>query len=186
MTYVHHKVVVMGPTSVGKSCITIQYVQNKFTECYDPTIEDWYRKVTTVDDEACLLEILDTAGTEELQSYYVTSGQGFVCVYDTTKRKSFTDIQKIAAQIKETRYDEKVPLILCGNKCDLKNDREVPLQDGQAAARSLNCPFFETSAKLGTNVESVFFELVREIRRATVQQGEGEATPKTRRFCVVI
>jgi GTPase KRas protein len=184
MTYVHHKVVVMGPTSVGKSCITIQYVQNKFTECYDPTIEDWYRKVTNVDNEACLLEILDTAGTEELQSYYVTSGQGFVCVYDTTKRKSFSDIQKIAAQIKESRYDEKIPLILCGNKCDLKNDREVPLADGQQAAKTLNCPFFETSAKLGTNVENVFFELVREIRKSAAVEDEVAAKP--RRFCVVL
>jgi len=59
------KLVVLGPGGVGKSSCTIRYVQNKFIEEYDPTIEDSYRKQVTVDNNPYLLEILDTAGQEE-------------------------------------------------------------------------------------------------------------------------
>uniref|UniRef100_A0A6B2LX06 Small monomeric GTPase n=1 Tax=Arcella intermedia TaxID=1963864 RepID=A0A6B2LX06_9EUKA len=54
-----------GPTAVGKTPFVIRYIQNHFLEEYDPTIEDSYRKQTTVDGEACLLDILDTSGLDE-------------------------------------------------------------------------------------------------------------------------
>ena len=60
-----YKVVVVGGGGVGKSALTCQLVQNHFIADYDPTIEDSYRKQVTIDEETCLLEILDTAGQEE-------------------------------------------------------------------------------------------------------------------------
>ena len=60
-----HKIIVLGDCGVGKSALTIFFIQNKFTENYDPTIEDTYRKVITVDDKPCVLNIVDTAGQED-------------------------------------------------------------------------------------------------------------------------
>ena len=60
-----YKLVVVGGGGVGKSALTIQLIQNHFVDEYDPTIEDSYRKQVTIDEETCLLDILDTAGQEE-------------------------------------------------------------------------------------------------------------------------
>lgn len=58
-----YKLVVLGSGGVGKSALTVQFVQGIFVEKYDPTIEDSYRKKVEIDNEQCILEILDTAGT---------------------------------------------------------------------------------------------------------------------------
>lgn len=58
-----YKIVVLGSGGVGKSAITVQFVQGIFVEKYDPTIEDSYRKQVEFDGQQCMLEILDTAGT---------------------------------------------------------------------------------------------------------------------------
>lgn len=50
---------------------------------YDPTIEDSYRKQVAIDDDTCVLDILDTAGQEEysaMQDQYMRTGQGFIMV----------------------------------------------------------------------------------------------------------
>jgi len=60
-----YNIVVLGSGGVGKSCLTAQFVQNIWIESYDPTIEDSYRKTLEVDGRQVVLEILDTAGTEQ-------------------------------------------------------------------------------------------------------------------------
>merc|ERR1711991_711156 len=76
-----YKVCILGDGGVGKSALTIQFVQNHFIEEYDPTIEDSYRKQVTIDHETCLLDILDTAGQEEysaMRDQYMRTGEGFL------------------------------------------------------------------------------------------------------------
>ncbi|EPB68244.1 Ras family protein [Ancylostoma ceylanicum] len=76
-----YKLVVCGCGGVGKSALTVQFVQGLFVSSYDATIEDSYRKHFTVDGEECRLEILDTAGTEQftgMRDLYVRNGQGFI------------------------------------------------------------------------------------------------------------
>uniref|UniRef100_A0A2K5F078 Ras-related protein Rap-1b n=1 Tax=Aotus nancymaae TaxID=37293 RepID=A0A2K5F078_AOTNA len=65
-----YKLVVLGSGGVGKSALTVQFVQGIFVEKYDPTIEDSYRKQVEVDAQQCMLEILDTAGTEQFTSTF--------------------------------------------------------------------------------------------------------------------
>lgn len=109
------KVVVLGSGGVGKSALTVQFVSNKFMEKYDPTIEDFYRKeievvyflcsknaAFKVDGQPCVLEILDTAGTEQFASMrdlYIKNGQGFVVVYSITSQQTFHDIRTMRDQI---------------------------------------------------------------------------------------
>lgn len=66
-----YKIVVLGSGGVGKSALTVQFVQGIFVEKYDPTIEDSYRKQVEVDGQQCMLEILDTAGTVCNNKYFV-------------------------------------------------------------------------------------------------------------------
>lgn len=87
-----YKVVVLGSGGVGKSALTVQFVTGSFIEKYDPTIEDFYRKEIEVDSSPSVLEILDTAGTEQFASMrdlYIKNGQGFILVYSLVNQQSF-------------------------------------------------------------------------------------------------
>ncbi|KAJ5080743.1 ras-like protein rasb [Anaeramoeba ignava] len=161
------KIVVVGPGSVGKSALTIQFLQNRFITEYDPTIEETYRKSLMVDEQPCLLNILDTAGQEEYSSMreqYMKTGQGFLLVYSVVHKASFEEINEFRDQILRVKDDDNVPLVLVGNKIDLKNRRVVSIAEGKNLAKSFHCPYIETSAKTNLNVEEAFHEIVRVIR----------------------
>merc|ERR1711935_1257800 len=107
---------------------TIQLIQNHFIDEYDPSIEDSYRKQVTIDDETCLLDILDTAGQEEysaMRDQYMRTGEGFLCVYSITSRGSFEEINDFRDQILRVKDADEVPMILVGNKSDLASERQV-------------------------------------------------------------
>ncbi|PAV56520.1 hypothetical protein WR25_00218 isoform B [Diploscapter pachys] len=133
------KVVVLGSGGVGKSALTVQFVSSTFIEKYDPTIEDFYRKEIEVDGQPCVLEILDTAGTEQFSSMrdlYIKNGQGFVVVYSITSQQTFHDIKTMREQIVRVKGTENVPILLVGNKVDLAHQRQVRPEEGLALGRS--------------------------------------------------
>jgi len=178
-----YKLVIVGGGGVGKSALTIQLIQNHFVDEYDPTIEDSYRKQVTIDDETCLLDILDTAGQEEysaMRDQYMRTGQGFLCVYSITSRSSFDEIASFREQILRVKDKDSVPICIAGNKCDLDHERQVTTVEGKDLAKSFGVGFMETSAKARINVEEVFFELVRNIRthQANEQAGGGGGAAK--------
>jgi len=165
-----YKLVIVGGGGVGKSALTIQLIQNHFIDEYDPTIEDSYRKQVTIDEETCLLDILDTAGQEEysaMRDQYMRTGQGFLCVYSLTNKSSFEEVSSFREQILRVKDAEQVPMVIVGNKLDLDSERVVSTKEGQELATQYNCPFMETSAKARIRVEDAFYELVREIRKAS-------------------
>jgi small GTP-binding protein len=115
----------------------VQFVQSIFVEKYDPTIEDSYRKQVEVDGHQCMLEILDTAGTEQftaMRDLYMKNGQGFVLVYSITSQSTFNDLTDLREQILRVKDTDKVPMVLVGNKCDLEDDRVVGKDQGAALA----------------------------------------------------
>ncbi|XP_069649049.1 ras-related protein Rap-2b isoform X2 [Haliaeetus albicilla] len=160
-----YKVVVLGSGGVGKSALTVQFVTGSFIEKYDPTIEDFYRKEIEVDSSPSVLEILDTAGTEQFASMrdlYIKNGQGFILVYSLVNQQSFQDIKPMRDQIIRVKRYERVPMILVGNKVDLEGEREVSFGEGKALAEEWSCPFMETSAKNKASVDELFAEIVRQ------------------------
>jgi len=164
-----YKLVVLGGGGVGKSALTIRLVTDNFLDEYDPTIEDSYRKQVMIDDETALLDILDTAGQEEfssMQDQWMRDGKGFLLVYNIISRPTFDEVGVLYEKILRTKDSDKVPIVLVGNKCDLKDERQVEYGEGAELAKTWGCPFFETSAKIKLNNEACFFELVKEIRRA--------------------
>jgi len=164
-----YKIVVLGSGGVGKSALTVQFVQGIFVEKYDPTIEDSYRKQVEVDGQQSMLEILDTAGTEQftaMRDLYMKNGQGFVLVYSITAQSTFNDLQDLREQILRVKDTEEVPMVLVGNKCDLEDERVVGKDQGLNLARQFsNCSFMETSAKAKIGVNDIFFDLVRQINK---------------------
>ncbi|MED6268505.1 hypothetical protein CHARACLAT_023103 [Characodon lateralis] len=110
-----YKLVVLGSGGVGKSALTVQFVQGIFVEKYDPTIEDSYRKQVEVDGLQCMLEILDTAGTEQftaMRDLYMKNGQGFALVFSITAQSTFNDLQDLREQILRVKDAEDLNLVL--------------------------------------------------------------------------
>ncbi|ELR21036.1 Ras subfamily protein [Acanthamoeba castellanii str. Neff] len=162
---------------VGKSALTIMFIQNHFIEEYDPTIEDSYRKQFLVNVYVVLMDILDTAGPEEfsaMREQWVRTGTAFMMVYSVTNRASFEEIEhhqwELILRVKDT---ETFSAILVGNKSDVDThpvydwnrkaaEREITHAEGAALARKLSVasgrpvPFIETSAKLNINVTTAF------------------------------
>jgi len=163
-----YKIVILGEGGVGKSALTIQFVNNHFVTDYDPTIENSYRKQITVDETTLMLDILDTAGQEEysaMRDQYIRSGQGFIVVYSIISRSTFEKISEFREKILMVKDEEDFPMVLLGNKCDLETDRVVTREEGQNLSRQFGVPFFETSAKNKINITEAFEGVVREIKR---------------------
>uniref|UniRef100_A0A4W4DMR4 Ras-related protein Rap-1b n=1 Tax=Electrophorus electricus TaxID=8005 RepID=A0A4W4DMR4_ELEEL len=180
-----YKLVVLGSGGVGKSALTVQFVQGIFVEKYDPTIEDSYRKQVEVDGQQCMLEILDTAGTEQftaMRDLYMKNGQGFALVYSITAQSTFNDLQDLREQILRVKDTDDVPMILVGNKCDLEDERVVGKEQGQNLARQWNsCAFLESSAKSKINVNE---SLRHVINAAFVSQCHGSIRRQVVSCCV--
>lgn len=135
-----------------------------------------------VDGQQCMLEILDTAGTEQftaMRDLYMKNGQGFILVYSITAQSTFNDLQDLREQILRVKVEQNlkfiihvsfinifcyllifkdtddVPMVLVGNKCDLEDERVVGKELGKQLAQQFNCSFMETSAKAKINVNDV-------------------------------
>lgn len=160
------KLVILGSGGVGKSALVVQFMQNHFIDFYDPTIEDAYRKQVKIDDNIYLLDVLDTAGQEEysaMRDQYMRTGEGFILTYSIIDRQSFYEIDNFKERIYMNQDSKDIPIVLCGNKIDLRELRQISTQEGQDLARNIKCPFFETSAKLRINIDEIWYSIVREI-----------------------
>lgn len=187
-----YKLVVVGGGGVGKSALTIMFIQSHFVDEYDPTIEDSYRKQCVIDEEVALLDILDTAGQEEysaMREQYMRTGEGFLLVYSIVDKNSFAEIQGFHSQILRVKDCDTFPMVLVGNKADLEADRQVPEQDRLDLEKSLRVMSMETSAKLRVNVDPCFYNLVREIRkhnRVTSQATHNKKKKPQQKGCCVL
>ncbi|KAI9022210.1 ras related protein 1b [Phycomyces nitens] len=180
-----YKLVVLGSGGVGKSALTVQFVQSIFVERYDPTIEDSYRKQVEVDGQQCVLEILDTAGTEQftaMRDLYMKNGQGFILVFSIISLATLTDLRELREQILRVKDVDHVPMVLVGNKCDLEEERAVPREQGMALSQQWGGkPFYETSARYKINVDEVFYDVVRQINK------QMPSKPRKKRFkCLIL
>lgn len=162
-----YRIVVVGAGGVGKSALTVRFIQGNFVEKYDPTIEDSYRKQVAVDGVACLLDIMDTAGQEEysaLRDQYMKTGQGFILAYSITSGISFETAHKLRMQILRIKEDaQDIPIMLVGNKVDLEEERVVSKEEGEEMSKRCKSGFIEASAKNNVNVNEAFYELVSRV-----------------------
>jgi len=178
---------VMGPGAVGKSAMTLQFVQSLFVADYDPTIEDAYRKTVALENgETFILDILDTAGQEDyvaLRSTWMRQRDGFVLVFSVSDRSTFEALEPFYEQLTVMHEDGIPPLILAANKCDLPN-RAVSEEEGKKLAASWGARYYETSAKTGRNIDVVFTTMARMVRDSSNKKPEPAAGKKWR--CAIL
>ncbi|XP_015259265.1 PREDICTED: ras-related protein R-Ras-like [Cyprinodon variegatus] len=166
------KLVVVGGGGVGKSALTIQFIQSYFVSDYDPTIEDSYTKVCTVDGKETRLDSKEaphhTAGSgseASLLLVWTQSRRGFLFVFAVNPAACFHEVQKFHTQILRVKDRDDFPMVLVGNKADLEQQRVISREDAQAFARENRIHYMEASAKNRYNVDEAFMELVQIIRR---------------------
>jgi len=161
------KLLLIGDSGVGKSCLLLRFSDGTFNESFISTIGvDFKIKTIELDGKKIKLQIWDTAGQERFQtitSSYYRGAHGIILVYDITDPRSFENIHKWLQEI-ETHSGGAVLKLLVGNKCDLESQRAVPTAKGQEFADSLQIPFIETSAKDVVRVDEAFLMLIKNIR----------------------
>lgn len=161
-------IVVLGAGGVGKSCLTAQFVHNEWIESYDPTIEDSYRTTVSVDGRQVVLEILDTAGTEQfvaMRDLYMKTGQGFLLVFSITSGSSLDELRTLREEIIRIKDDENIPMVIVGNKADLEDQRTIPRTRVFSLSQQWGAPYYESSARTRTNVDEVFVDICRQMLR---------------------
>jgi len=184
-----YKIVVLGGGGVGKSALTIRLVTDNFLDEYDPTIEDSYRKQVDIDSESALLDILDTAGQEEfasMQDQWIREGKGFLLVFSVCNKATFHELEELHKKILRAKDAESVPMVIAGNKCDLRDPHDssqVTQAEAEALAKRFGCSYYETSAKERINNEKCFYQVVRAIRKIEVSHKKKE---KKKGFCTLL
>mmetsp|Transcript_13791 Transcript_13791/g.18416 ORF Transcript_13791/g.18416 Transcript_13791/m.18416 type:complete len:217 (+) Transcript_13791:143-793(+) len=169
----HVKLLMLGDTGVGKTCLLLRYAFDSFSPTFITTIGiDFKIKEIELDGLRIKLQIWDTAGQERFRTItvsYFKGAHGILLVYDVTDRESFENIQHWFQQIRENA-DERVRLVLVGNKCDHIYDtqRAVSKEEGEQLAKQYGVSFFETSAKENLNVDECYTAIARETKDALI------------------
>ncbi|KAM3137449.1 hypothetical protein pb186bvf_010422 [Paramecium bursaria] len=169
------KFIIIGDTSVGKSCILYQFLEQKFRTKHEMTVGvEFGAKMMEIQNKRIKIQVWDTAGQEAFKSItrqYYKSAAGAILVYDITRKESFENIKD---WIKEcTNYGTSdLKCILIGNKNDLEKDRKVSKADGEQLAKENGFTFLEVSAKTNYNVNNVFYKLAEEIVSSIHQKRE--------------
>jgi Ras-related protein Rab-1A len=160
------KLVLIGDSGVGKSCLLLRFADDNFTDSYISTIGvDFRFRTITIDDKTVKLQIWDTAGQERFRtitSAYYRGADGIIMVYDVTTAESFDHVEEWLSEV--DRYaNESTSKLLVGNKADLIEEKQVPEETAQSFADKLGIPFLETSAKTATNVDTAFLTMAKEL-----------------------
>jgi Ras-related protein Rab-2A len=178
------KYIIIGDTSVGKSCLLMQFTDKRFRAQHDLTIGvDFGSRMIKVPDTSSRkevpaesgsgevmrnikLQIYDTAGQEQFKSItsqFYRGAAGALLVYDITRRDTFAHVENWLREVKENGNPDML-IMLIGNKADLgESKRRVSTEEGERFAKENGLIFMETSAKTSYNVEEAFLETSTQI-----------------------
>ena len=175
-----YKIITLGDTFAGKSCIVNRFVQNEFENLSNTIGVDFFAKDFTFKDTTIKLQIYDTSGQEQFKSItanYYKRADGILFVFDLTREETFQNIQFWINEMKDQSDDfTKVGLVLLGNKSDLVDAKKVEIKEGMALANTLGTKYFETSAQSGYNIQEAFQFLVEDISNKKSEEGENVPT----------
>ncbi|KAI3882288.1 hypothetical protein MKW92_019284 [Papaver armeniacum] len=162
------KLLLIGDSSVGKSCLLLRFSDDSFVESHISTIGvDFKISTLELEGKTVKLQIWDTAGQERFRtitSSYYRGAHGIIIVYDVTEKESFDNVKQWLSEI--DRYaNDTVCKLLVGNKCDLVEEKVVETETAKAFAEKLGISFLETSAKDSINVEQIFLTMAAEIKK---------------------
>ena len=154
-------VIIIGDSSVGKSCFINRYFKNMFTEQYISNIGfDKQMKIIKIDGTEYKLNVWDTAGQERFRSLpkkYYQNADGIFILFDVTNEESFKNVNYWLESVKDYLGDHEqnlMSIFIVGNKIDLK-ERVISKNDAENYANSLGIKYFEISAKIDLNINEV-------------------------------
>ena len=162
-----YKVLLLGDSTVGKTCILLKYTDKVFQDIHMMTIGLDYRlkAMKLKNGKDVKLQIWDTAGQDRFRSIrknFYRGSHGIILIYDVTSLKTFENIKSWVTQIHE-EISDKVVIYLVGNKVDKEEERKVSTAEGKKLADELGLPFTETSAKTGDNIENLFSDMIEDL-----------------------
>ena len=169
------KLVLIGDSGVGKSCLLLRFADFSFQESYISTIGvDFRFRTVDIGDKKVKLQIWDTAGQERFRtitSAYYRGADGIITVYDVTNVESFENVKNWLKEVEDHASEDTCKLMI-GNKNDCTN-KAVPYTKAKEMADSLNMPIIETSAKTSDNVEDAFVKMAT-VLLENAEKNEGE------------
>mmetsp|Transcript_76486 Transcript_76486/g.93939 ORF Transcript_76486/g.93939 Transcript_76486/m.93939 type:complete len:207 (+) Transcript_76486:120-740(+) len=173
------KLVLIGDSGVGKSCLLLRFADDSFTDSYISTIGvDFRFRTVNIDMKTVKLQIWDTAGQERFRtitSAYYRGAHGIIMVYDVTNFESFEHVEEWLNEVNRHASESTLKLLV-GNKADLADDKKVESEDAKKFADNLGISFLETSAKNATNVEAAFLTMAKQLIQA--KEANGNSKPQ--------
>jgi small GTP-binding protein len=173
------KIVVVGDSGVGKTCLLLRFVRDEWEPDCQPTLGvEFLAKIINTEGHRIQLQLWDTAGQELFRSVtrgYYRGAAGALLLFDITSRETFQDIEHWLQDLREVARPD-LTVVLIGNKADLTQQREVTEEEARAYAEKNRMTYFETSAKTGDNVTGSVTACVLDIERR-VDAGVFSLTP---------
>ncbi|KAL0218585.1 hypothetical protein P9112_004238 [Eukaryota sp. TZLM1-RC] len=166
------KIVLIGDSGSGKSCLLSRFTRDEFIKESKSTIGvEFATRSLVLDGITIKAQVWDTAGQERykaITSAYYRGAVGALLVYDITKRNSFENVTQWLDELR-SHADPGITVMLVGNKCDLTFARTVTAEEAADYARRNDLSFLETSALDGTNVDQAFQDVLSHIYRKDSQ-----------------
>lgn len=191
------KIVIVGDSGVGKTCLINRYIENQYHGTSKPTVGiENFSKSFSHDRGQITIQMWDTAGEERyrtITSAYYAPAHGFLLAYDSTNRRSFTNITHTwLKQMNAYCANQAYPRVLVACKCD-QEDLKVQKDEGQALADEYGMTFFETSAKNSFGVNEAFdslatatIDVVYKEHEAKKPSGQNPESTSANSCCVVM
>lgn len=158
------KLVMVGDSGVGKSQLLDKFLDNGSTNSFISTIGvDVRSRQITVGDKTIKIQVWDTGGQQRYRPVLAScyrGAMGVIIVFDLSNRQSFSNIKQWMLEVEEFSTLPPSRKILVGNKADLKDRREVDLEEAEQFANSLGVEYIETSVLGKCNIQEAFLRLV--------------------------
>jgi Ras-related protein Rab-1A len=178
------KLVTVGDSGVGKSCLLTRFVQDYYSDFHVSTIGvDFKTVITMVKGRLVKLQLWDTAGQERFSvvtGNYYRNSDGFIFVYDATNRASFDHVEQWLSQVQQHHECGPTTIkILVGNKTDMINELVVSEDEARAKAEQMGAFFIATSAKTAANVDMAFLTAAQNLVETRRKQKQAPKTSGT-------
>ena len=162
-----YKVLLLGDSTVGKTCFLLRYTDNTFLDLHMSTIGLDYRLKTMIleNQRIVKVQLWDTAGQDKYRAItrnYYRGANGIILLFDVTNEKTYDNIKKWIISIKEEISDH-ICIVLIANKIDNVQERKINKENGEKLAETYGIKLFECSAKTGEGVNESVFYLVEKI-----------------------